>query len=606
MAYSREIIERIKETARIEDYASRFTRLTRVGGRLKGLCPLHDEKTPSFTVNPEGGYFKCFGCGAGGDIFELRMKLENLTFHEALREFARECRIELKQTELDLEKMTRENLILRANKEALDFFRGNLSKRECAPIAGHLASRGYSDRVIEKFAVGASIPEDHGGWEALRNYLRGKGYDDRLQSEAGLLVHNQDKNSYYDRFRARLIFPIRSHTGRVVAFSGRAIEETGAKYVNTPETPVFTKGKHLYGLYEGKGDIAKRATAVLVEGYTDVLRFHDRGLPIALAGMGTAMTGEQARLIHRFAEKVVLAYDSDSAGREATVKNVRVLQAEGLDVRVMDIPEGEDPDSWLPKIELGELEERIGRASDHFTFMLNVLTAGGVPSILEERLRLFRSVMKNLPARGETVLYKDMISRAARATGLNLNQAEELIPNQVRRAVTRHRTRPKEITIGSQWSPEQEERLVLSLLLRFPEKENLTRFKSSLRPFMFRDPDHRELASMLMEISSPQKLASLADDPEIVEHETLNHLVADLRDDDRDGLKKDFPIFVERILQRSLESEASDLEMEISRAQDDKDDDRLIELMKKRGKVMAALNRLKSRFSIESDISSGP
>jgi len=339
--------------------------------------------------------------------------------------------------------------------------------------------------------------------------------------------------------------------------------------------------------------------AVLVEGYTDVMRFHEKGLPIAIAGMGTALTSEQASLLHRFAETVIVAYDSDSAGNEAAVKNVRVLQAEGLSVRVLELPEGEDPDSFLKKVSLEEVEERMKSASDHFSFMLKTLTQDGVPNSMDQRIKLFKAIMRNLPARGEAVLFKDMISRGARASGLTLTQAEELVPNQIKRAITRHRTRPREISVGSQGESLQEERLVLSLLLRFPEKDNLALFKKLLRPVMFEDPAHRDLASMLMEISSPAKLAGLANDPEIVEHETLNRLVADLRDDEREGLENDFAIFVERVLKRNLETQAAELELAISRAQDEDDFEKLKTLMERRGKILSTLNRIKARFNFE-------
>lgn len=340
-----DLIERVRTASDIVAVAGEYVRLTRAGRSYKGLCPFHHEKTPSFTVSPEKQVFYCFGCGAGGNVFHLVMRLEKLDFPEAVRRLAQRAGIPLpgsREKGEGGEKVRWLGLL----EVAARFYRQCLQDEELGRCAReYLSGRGVSAEAREKFELGYAPPE----WDRLLRFLVGKGYRPDEAEKVGLVAVRGKGSGYYDRFRDRIIFPIRDLQGRVVGFGGRALGEGAPKYLNSPETPLYHKGEHLFGLFQAREAIRSEGRAVLVEGYLDAVMAHQCGFNNVVASLGTALTEEQARLLGRLTEEIVLCYDADTAGAEATLRGLHLLQNAGPEVRVMVLPAGEDPDSFLRK-----------------------------------------------------------------------------------------------------------------------------------------------------------------------------------------------------------------------------------------------------------------
>ncbi len=342
-----EIVDQVRQAADIVDIASQYTTLRRRGRKHVGLCPFHSEKDPSFTVDSEKQLFHCFGCGVGGDVFTLVMEKENLTFPEALSYLAERYHIPLPQrTKLSPELQKLEERVYKINEAALAFFRRSLmQKGEGEAALAYLKRRNLSDDTIEVLKVGYAP----NSWNALLAYFKGRGTEPALLEKAGLVLPGQKKPEYYDRFRGRVIFPIFGLTGKVVAFGGRTIADADPKYLNSPDTPVYSKGKVLYGLNWTKEFVREAGELILVEGYTDFASLYQAGIRNVAASLGTALTTDQVYQAHRFAPKIIINYDGDSAGKAATSRGIPLCFEIGRQPEVLVLPENLDPDSFIRK-----------------------------------------------------------------------------------------------------------------------------------------------------------------------------------------------------------------------------------------------------------------
>jgi DNA primase len=334
-------LEEIKDRIDIVDLIQDYVQLKKAGQNWKGLCPFHAEKTPSFTVSPAKQIFHCFGCGSGGDIFTFLARSENLSFPEALRVLAKRAGVTLKTSPKEAAETGEKEPLFNMNKDAAWFFQQNLPKNSQA--AGYLKGRGISDEVQKQFVLGYAL----NSWNSLLNFLTRKGYKPDMVRKAGLA--NQGPKGIYDVFRNRIMFPIYDLKGDVIAFGGRAIDGSEPKYLNSPETPVFNKRRVLYGLNWAKDSVKDSGQVLLMEGYLDVITAHTFGFTNAVAPLGTACTQEHGKLIKRFAEEVIIVFDSDEAGNKAAKNAAGILLESGLNVKVLSIPGKEDPDSFLRK-----------------------------------------------------------------------------------------------------------------------------------------------------------------------------------------------------------------------------------------------------------------
>lgn len=342
MQISEEILEKIKSQNDIVDVISERVRLKKAGRNFTGLCPFHNEKTPSFSVSQEKQIYKCFGCGEAGSVISFVMKDKNLPFIEAVKYLANRANIPLKLGNGEQSQSNRKKeLLYKVNVEAAKFFFSNLMNNQNAKE--YFLNRGIKEETIKKFGLGYA----NDSWNSLMFYLRKKGINDGLLEEAGLISVNKEKGRKYDRFRNRVMFPVFDYQGKVIGFGGRVLDDSKPKYLNSPETLVFQKGTNLYGLnFALKHNMSERYF-VIVEGYMDLISLHQYGITNVVASLGTALTINQARLLKRYADKVVISYDADLAGQMATLRGLEILRTAGFDVRVLSIPQGKDPDEYV-------------------------------------------------------------------------------------------------------------------------------------------------------------------------------------------------------------------------------------------------------------------
>jgi DNA primase len=340
-------INEIKSRIDIVDLIGGYVKLKRAGKNFLGLCPFHTEKTPSFNVSPDKQTYHCFGCGKGGDIFSFVMETEGLGFREALAALAERAGVTLSAPGEGVAAASVKKDIRGALEAARDFFASSLEGPGGGAARAYLARRNISPQDASRFSLGWS-PQS---WDALTKYLSSKGFDGHAIIEAGLAV--QGERGMYDRFRGRVIFPVNDENGRVVAFGGRLIDGDGAKYVNSPEGPLYNKRRTLYLMDIAKRFIRERKRTVLVEGYMDAIRAHMSGFTETVASLGTSLTDEQAALIKRFTDLCYISYDADGAGQAASIRGMYLLERHGLDVRVVSLPENLDPDDFL-SVEDGE------------------------------------------------------------------------------------------------------------------------------------------------------------------------------------------------------------------------------------------------------------
>ena len=350
-------VQKVLDTADILDVVGEFVNLHKAGANYKGLCPFHNEKTPSFVVSPAKQIFKCFGCGESGTAVSFLMKYENLSFPEAIKWLAKKYNIQIEEKELspeELAKLKENETIQVLNTFAQKHFSHNLhNTQEGKTIAlPYFKSRGFTDETINKFQLGYALNKRDDFLNAAMN----KGYQPEMLVKAGLAGAKEGsnifgKNKFYDRFRGRVIFPIHSLSGKIIAFGGRILgnDKNTAKYVNSPETALYNKSKSLYGIYYAKHEIVRQNKCFLVEGYTDVISMHQAGITNVVASSGTSLTEDQIRLIHRFTENITLIFDGDKAGIKAGLRGLDMVLKEDMNVRIVALPDGEDPDSFSKK-----------------------------------------------------------------------------------------------------------------------------------------------------------------------------------------------------------------------------------------------------------------
>ncbi|MCL2596885.1 MAG: DNA primase [Paludibacter sp.] len=362
-------IEQIKEAAKIEEVVSDYVTLHRRGANLIGLCPFHNEKTPSFSVSPARNIFKCFGCSKGGDAVHFVMEIEQLSYLDALRTLAKKYNIEIAERDLTAEEIAarsdRESMLI-VNDFAQKFFYDNLHQHPDghAIALSYFHHRGFREDIIEKFRLGFALDS----WDALANAAIKAGYKGDYLLKTGLCIKSERDGKLSDRFRNRVIFPFVNLSGKIVGFGGRIISnsENTAKYLNSPESDLYHKSNELYGIFFAKTAIQKADRCLLVEGYTDVISLHQSGIENAVASSGTSLTEGQIRIIQRFTKNITIIYDSDPAGIKASLRGIDLILAEGMNVQILLLPQGDDPDSFANKTNASDLHEFIEKNSTDF------------------------------------------------------------------------------------------------------------------------------------------------------------------------------------------------------------------------------------------------
>lgn len=386
-----ETIDQIRQVANIVEIASLYTTLRKRGKKYVGLCPFHSEKDPSFTVDSEKQLFHCFGCGAGGDVFTLVMEKENLSFPEAVKYLAEKFHIPLpRQTRLSPEALKLEERIFKTNEAALGFFRKSLfQSNEGEAALDYLKKRGFAPETLETLKVGYAP----NSWTALLSHLGGKDADASLLQKAGLIAPGQKKTDFHDRFRGRIIFPIFSLTGKVLGFGGRSIFNAEPKYLNSPETPVYSKGRVLYGLNWTKEVVRETGELILVEGYTDFASLFQAGIRNLAASLGTSLTEHQVALAGRFAPRVTINYDGDEAGRNAAFRALPTCFEKGLQIKVLVLPQNLDPDEFIRQQGREPYLNLSKKAVPGLKFLVDSVVQSGRMDVPEEKARIVRTIV---------------------------------------------------------------------------------------------------------------------------------------------------------------------------------------------------------------------
>lgn len=390
-------IARILDAANISDVVSEFVTLKRRGVNMLGLCPFHNEKTPSFTVSPAKGIFKCFGCGKGGNAVNFIMELEQLSYPDALRWLAKKYHIEIEEKEESQEekalKDERESMMIVSAFAQKYFSRYLLKETEGRTVGlSYLRERGIRDDIIAKFELGF-CPD---GKDTFTQAALREGYKMDFLEKTGLTIRRDDW--IRDRFGGRVIFPVHNVAGRVIAFGGRTLtnDKKVAKYLNSPESEIYHKGRTLYGIYQAKRDITRLDKCYLVEGYTDVLSFHQAGIENVVASSGTSLTIDQIRLIRRFSPNITIVYDGDEAGIKASLRGIDMVLEEGINVKVLPLPPGEDPDSFARSMSASQLAEYIKENETDFIKFKTQLLMGAVENDPISKARLINDIVRSI------------------------------------------------------------------------------------------------------------------------------------------------------------------------------------------------------------------
>ncbi|GAB1419028.1 DNA primase [Bacteroidales bacterium] len=479
------------DTARIEEVVGEFVNLKRRGANLIGLCPFHQEKTPSFTVSPSKGFFKCFGCGKGGDVARFIIEHEHISYPEALRYLARKYQIEIEeheQTPEELAAINERERMFNLNTFAQQYFSKILFESNEGRAVGlsYLKERDFKEATIKKFQLGYS-PESR---DSFSVFATQNAYTAELLLKTGLSVGSEEY--LYDRFQGRVLFPIHNLTGKVIGFGGRILtgDKTKAKYLNSPESELYNKSKSLYGIYFAKNAISRTDNCLLVEGYTDVISLHQAGIENVVASSGTSLTTDQIRLIRRFTNNITILYDGDQAGINASLRGTDMILEEGMNVRVLLLPEGDDPDSFVRKNRSSDVEDFITQnAADFISYKTKLLIRQSGDDPLK-KAGLIKEIVHTISLIPEPIYRSVYIKECSRL----LEVEEQLLLNELNKLLRlkfKKRTGETNLPEEPVKAPEQpkteptapeeqpgyyQERELIKLLLQYGNKEILIEY----------------------------------------------------------------------------------------------------------------------------------
>ncbi|MDE6606138.1 MAG: DNA primase [Lachnospiraceae bacterium] len=423
MYYPDELVEEVRAKSDIVDVISGYVRIQKKGSSYFGLCPFHNEKSPSFSVSPGKQMYYCFGCGAGGNVFTFVMNYENFTFPEAIKILAERAGVDLPEIEYSDEIKKKENKrakLLEVNKEAAKYFYYQLRSKQGAVGYRYLSGRELSDETMKKFGLGFANKTS----DDLTRYLKNKGYSDEILKEAGLASF-EERFGMHDKFWNRVMFPIQDINHRVIGFGGRVMGDGEPKYLNSQETPVFDKSRNLYGLNFAR--TARKNNIILCEGYMDVIAMHQAGFNQAAASLGTAFTPGQANLLRRYTEEVLLAYDSDGAGVKAALRAIAILKETGLTGKVINLEPYKDPDEFIKNLGQEAFQERIDHAENSFFFEIRILERDFQMEDPESKTKFHREIAKRLCSFTEEVERENYITAVAEKYHIGFENLRKLV-----------------------------------------------------------------------------------------------------------------------------------------------------------------------------------
>lgn len=499
MFFSEEMVSEIIEKNDIVDVISQYMNLKKRGRNYIGLCPFHSEKTPSFNVSQDKQLFYCFGCGEGGNVSTFIQKIERMNYPESLMFLAERAGIEIKEnlSSKDAEKAKRRRLLLKINKEAARFFYKNLSNNLQA--MKYLNNRGLSNDIIKKFGLGYSIDS----WDGLKNFMASKGIKPELLYSAGLLVKNNNNDGYYDRFRNRIMFPIIDLKGNVIAFGGRVMDDSKPKYLNSPDTDIYNKGYNIYSLNLVKG-IKDLKNIIVVEGYMDAISLHQYGINNVVASLGTAFTEQQARLLKRYTNEIIIAYDSDVAGQTATLRGLAILEKEGCNVKVIRLPKGKDPDEYIRNEGLDSFKKLIDNSMSLIDYKIYNLKQNTNIKEIEGRIKFVKQlarIMNTIDSPAEVDAYIKKYSKEMQISEAAIYDELNRIKNRHSNGNNRHNIVDRTSGINS-LSPKKiisgeiiAENKLLNMCIQ--DRNRAENIFSQINPDYFTDPLNQRIAEVI-------------------------------------------------------------------------------------------------------------
>lgn len=514
MYYSDEIVEEVRSRNDIVDVISAYVKLQRKGSSYFGLCPFHNEKSPSFSVSPGKQMYYCFGCGAGGNVFTFVMEYENYTFPEALKLLAERAGITLPEQEYTGEERRQQDLksaVREINKTAARYFCYVLRTQQGEKAMQYLKNRNLSDETIKRFGIGYAGPYS----DALYRYLKKQGISDQLLKESGLMQVNE-KQGMYDKFWNRVMFPIMDVNNKVIGFGGRVMGDGKPKYLNSPETVIFDKSRNLYGLNYAR--VSKKRYLLVCEGYMDVISMHQAGFTNAVASLGTALTSQHASLLKRYTDEVILTYDSDEAGIRAALRAIPLLKTAGISTRVLHMDPYKDPDEFIKALGQEAFQERIDAAENSFLFELSILQKSYDMKDPDSKTKFFQAVASRIAEFELELERENYIEAVAGRFQISFEGMRKMVLNvlmqgvPVRKAPVRPQRR-QEKEDGIRVS----QRLILTWLTEYPKLFSM--ISNYVRPEDFSDELYQNVASMLYEQLekgelNPARITNYFTDPE--------------------------------------------------------------------------------------------
>ena len=500
MRYSDDIIEEVRMKNDIVDVISQYVKLTRKGSSYFGLCPFHNEKTPSFSVTPSKQMYYCFGCGAGGNVYNFIMEYENYSFGEALSHLAGRAGVELPKIEYSREakeKAEQRAALLEINKLAAQYFYYQLRRESGKTAHGYLLGRGLSEETIRKFGLGYSDKYS----DDLYKYLKSKGYSDDLLRESGLF-NVDERRGMYDKFWNRVIFPIMDVNNRVIGFGGRVMGDGKPKYLNSPETKIFDKSRNLYGLNVAR--TTRKNYLILCEGYMDVIAMHQAGFTNAVASLGTALTSGHASLVKRYTKEVLLLYDSDGAGVRAALRAIPILREAGVTSRVVSLKPWKDPDEFIKNEGAEAFEERLNQAMDSFMFRVHIAEqdfAMDAPQGQNQFFEWCAEMLLELSDELERNLYIEAIVKEYGRYGVGTEDIRKRVNTLAMKGTpAEKRIQPKSGTLENrkkESAADQAQKLMLTWLVNYPGI--FEQVEKYISPSDFVVPLYKQVAEMLFE-----------------------------------------------------------------------------------------------------------
>ncbi len=577
-----EIIEDIKTRANIVEIVSEYVSLKKTGRNFVGLCPFHKEKSPSFTVNPEKQIFYCFGCGEGGNVVTFIMKTHEMTYPEAIRHLAARLGIVIpvrKVTTSEKRRASEREKLNRINAMAAEQFSRNFASPQGKVARDYMAKRGMDETIIKEFRVGYSFDE----WRKLKDYYDKNGVPPVLVEKAGLII-GKDNGQYYDRFRGRLIFPIVDLGGNVVAFGGRILGDGEPKYLNSPESPVYSKGKTLYGLYQTKEDIRRKDCAIIVEGYFDLLSLWGSGIRNVIATLGTALTKNQIELVRRFTRNIVILFDPDEGGRSAVERSLQLFLEEKIHAKVVVLPDNNDPADFVMKYGREALEDNIANASSMVDYYIECIIGG--TGTLEENIDSLGGSISFIANIADPIERNLFIKRVSEKLGAD----QALLKTEVARTLARSGriAKEKKPERKSTASVDVVELSLIYLMCEYPEKISRVIDEKTIDYFV--SPELRSLGQALIgsfEKDDGRGIPNLVNEMESgVVKEKLLKMMVEKQPLDEGIIDRVFEDTLKKIRVKWYKNRHKILKRELARAQEMGDKDLSARLLMEKGKLL--------------------